>query len=248
MGSACGRKSPQPLDPSKGETAPAVDTVKPSSPPGTGLQQDIGFNQIAPAPVEASEPSAAPSDKYHDGRPAGSAQSSTTAGGKSDVFSCSMSPATTASSAQSDVSLDATASASLKQFAKRNKPKKDMNKFMTHSGGTSQAVAEEPPFTTLGSCPIVSEDKIDANSGGQDQAPPDKDALREKLSEKMQRFDIFDDLDAERLKEFDDIFNKVKDTSNYEAHKKRSRKIDPNKFSTCNGVTTDQATGYSMLT
>lgn len=131
----------------------------------------------------------------------------------------------------------------LKAFGKRNKPKKAASRFATSAGLTGMTGGGLAGFSSFGAQgsmpPITSENEKEAS--------PDAEGSTV-LDAKIAKFDIFDNLDENRMAEFEEIFAKVKETSNYEAHKKKNKKHNPNKFSTCTGVVgTDEETGNSML-
>lgn len=156
--------------------------------------------------------------------------------------------------AKGHVQFDVEATEKLRQFGKRNRPKKDKNKFATHSGGLDSGMASSPitqepeGATTLSAEPAHSGSGALLNLSEVAALTTDIQLAEPKIDEGMVRYDIFDNLDAERVKEFEDMFKKVKDASNYEEHKKKSKKHDPNKFSTCTGVVNfDEATGMSLI-
>lgn len=72
-------------------------------------------------------------------------------------------------------------------------------------------------------------------------SPPSSsgDAYHAPLDARIAQFDIFDSLDAERLREFDEMFHKVKSKSNYDAHTLKTKKHDPGKFISCAVVSAD---------
>jgi len=156
--------------------------------------------------------------------------------------------------AKEHVQFDVEATEKLRQFGKRNRPKKDTNKFATHSGGLDSGTAlspitQEPEgATALAAEPAHNGSGVLLNLSEVAALTTDIQSAEPKIDEGMVRYDIFDNLDAERVKEFEDMFKKVRDASNYEEHKKKSKKHDPNKFSTCTGVVNfDEATGMSLI-
>lgn len=133
--------------------------------------------------------------------------------------------------------LDDEAAAVLRKYAERNKPSRD--KFLS---GPGKLVRQMSP-------------QVDAQDAagppGQVPGRPPSETSGSTIEERMigvlVKYDIFDDIDADRLKEFDEIFAKVKQSSNYEAHKGKQKK-DRSKFSTAAGVTTDDETGELKVT
>mmetsp|Transcript_1684 Transcript_1684/g.2950 ORF Transcript_1684/g.2950 Transcript_1684/m.2950 type:complete len:156 (+) Transcript_1684:59-526(+) len=73
----------------------------------------------------------------------------------------------------------------------------------------------------------------------------DKAAL--KLTEKIAKFDIFDTIDEERIKEFETAAELSVAQSNYKEHKAKSKKIDPNKFASVS-VVQRREDGHSVMT
>mmetsp|Transcript_72494 Transcript_72494/g.172829 ORF Transcript_72494/g.172829 Transcript_72494/m.172829 type:complete len:208 (-) Transcript_72494:64-687(-) len=130
--------------------------------------------------------------------------------------------------------LDSAASESLKRFAERNRPQTGPGVWA--AGAPVVASKSDAHFYRPGasrsSLPI----------GGVD----DGDSL-EQTSENVafSRYDIFDDVDEDRLKEFEEIIEKIKQKSNYAEHTKRAKRH--NKFSTCAGVTENEETGMTVL-
>lgn len=136
----------------------------------------------------------------------------------------SFNPASSASS----LTLDQEASQNLRKFAKRNRPP-NRDKFKT-----------QPAASTLSTPTLL-------NVPGE-AAEPVEEKEMPTLDQKIMKFDIFDDIDGDRLKEFDDLFAKVMQSSNYEAHKKKTKSLNKNKFSTACAVTTDEETGQTSIT
>mmetsp|Transcript_70633 Transcript_70633/g.132182 ORF Transcript_70633/g.132182 Transcript_70633/m.132182 type:complete len:209 (+) Transcript_70633:94-720(+) len=124
--------------------------------------------------------------------------------------------------------LDSAASESLKKFAERNRP------------------ASGPPVRAMLS---VKTDGGCVNQGGATRlslpigAPLGEDPLPR--SHPLARYDIFDDVDEERLKEFEEVFEMVKNRSNYAEHMKWAKRM--NTFVTCAGVTQNEETGMRVL-
>eukprot|EP00434_Breviolum_minutum_P010996 symbB.v1.2.009700.t1/scaffold594.1/size183492/7 len=68
-----------------------------------------------------------------------------------------------------------------------------------------------------------------------------------KLAEKLCKFDIFDSIDEERIKEFEAAAERSMAQSNYKEHKAKSKKIDPNKFASVS-VVQRREDGHSVMT
>jgi hypothetical protein len=123
-------------------------------------------------------------------------------------------------------SVDPQTTARLRKYAQRNRPSRDK-------------------FNSQPASPCGIAGRSIASYQSEAQVTEENISLR--LDQKMVKYDIFDDVDAERLKEFDDIFAKIVKNSNYEAHKKKS-KDRKSKFSTASHVTSDEETGVSSIT
>lgn len=128
-------------------------------------------------------------------------------------------------------SLDEDQSALLRQYAKRNRPSKK-------AGGKGRFMSTPAAIT-----PIDAEDPAENTAVEQASMP-----VMPVFEEKMKKYDIFDSIDGDRLKEFDELFSQVKKNSNYEAHKKKTRNLSKNKFATSAAVSTDEETGQTSIT
>mmetsp|Transcript_39078 Transcript_39078/g.48437 ORF Transcript_39078/g.48437 Transcript_39078/m.48437 type:complete len:148 (-) Transcript_39078:48-491(-) len=131
------------------------------------------------------------------------------------------------------------ATEALKKFVRKNR-NPDRSKFMSVPTPTVLTpvdvdAGEEPPASSV-TLPNTIE-----GLNLQDQA-----ALK-KLSEKIAKFDIFDSIDEDRIKEFEAASEKSVAESNYKEHKAKSKKIDPNKFASVS-VVQRREDGHSVMT
>lgn len=122
-------------------------------------------------------------------------------------------------------SLPRDASKALKKFVRRNRPDVDRNglalKFKSSSPSVSPRRGSSTPQREVGS-----EDPV---------------------TKELQPFNIFEDVTQERLREFEQLFAQSRQSSNYDEFKQKTRRHDPNKFSTCCAVSTDDK-GQTNLT
>mmetsp|Transcript_73642 Transcript_73642/g.172795 ORF Transcript_73642/g.172795 Transcript_73642/m.172795 type:complete len:157 (+) Transcript_73642:78-548(+) len=139
------------------------------------------------------------------------------------------------------------ATEALKKFVKKNRTPKDRAKFM--STPTPMPIEEpaepgephederrpEPSMTLPGTMPGLS-------------LVADADASMKKLvEEKLVKFDIFDSIDEERIKDFEAAAERSKAQSNYKEYKAKNKKIDPNKFASVT-VVQRREDGHSVMT
>uniref|UniRef100_A0A6T0ZSN9 Uncharacterized protein n=1 Tax=Alexandrium monilatum TaxID=311494 RepID=A0A6T0ZSN9_9DINO len=122
--------------------------------------------------------------------------------------------------------LDPAAAQALKQFVKKNRPPQPQ--------ATTPVFLSEPAYDTAGDgedavqkVPTV----IDPNS----------------LSPDIRKFDIFDTIDEDRVKEFESHFQEARVESNYDEFKSNFNKKDAKKFMTSTGVTVKED-GIRVLT
>jgi hypothetical protein len=167
-------------------------------------------------------------------------------------------------STTSSRNLDAEASESLRLYAQRNRPKKEkrgVDKFKTHTGvndendiispEATKALLEELQSLQFKAGITAKKDEMSEAA----TTAPDTEGVGAEVASKgstldettIIKYNIFEDIDGDRLKEFDELFNKFKGSSNYEEHKKKSKK-NPNKYSTLGGITTDYTTGENGAT
>jgi len=139
-------------------------------------------------------------------------------------------------------SLNEQASISLRTYAKRNKPAKNKKKFMTGPACLG-AAADVPPAKTEPTSSDALNEKTEPS-----EPSPKSSTIEEQMIGVLVEYDIFDEIDADRLKEFDEMFSKVKLKSNYEAHKKKMKGLNKSKFSTACVVATDTETGDTKIT
>mmetsp|Transcript_69024 Transcript_69024/g.191055 ORF Transcript_69024/g.191055 Transcript_69024/m.191055 type:complete len:143 (+) Transcript_69024:126-554(+) len=114
--------------------------------------------------------------------------------------------------------LDPDAAQALKQFVKKNRP--------------LPAAAPEPAYTSE---PAKSRGKEPCATAPQ-ALEPGIASLTPALAPAYRKFDIFDNLDEDRVAEFEQLFAEARAASNYDQFKSKSKKVDPNKFTTCSGV------------
>jgi len=143
------------------------------------------------------------------------------------------------------------ASQSLRKYAKRNKPNKE--KFMTSPGlrdERKRSFTPEQNVSLLSSPPGTIDEVTKATPSEMSEGSKStKSTIEEKMiGVLLVKYDLFEEIDAERLKEFDDLFLKVKKTSNYEAHKRKTAKMNKSKFNTACAVCTDEDTGDTKIT
>ncbi|CAE7732333.1 unnamed protein product [Symbiodinium pilosum] len=143
------------------------------------------------------------------------------------------------------------AAEALKKFVKKNRTPKDRAKFMstptpmltpveTSEQGEQPAPEEERPVEPSMSLP--------GTMPGLSLLVADADASMKKLvEEKLAKFDIFDSIDEERIKEFEAAAERSKAQSNYKEYKAKNKKIDPNKFSSVS-VVQRREDGHSVMT
>lgn len=67
------------------------------------------------------------------------------------------------------------------------------------------------------------------------------------LAPQLRKFDIFDNIDEERLREFESIVKDSKMASNFDEFMKKSKKVDPNKFAT-NACVEQKESGQIVMT
>ncbi|CAK9096741.1 unnamed protein product [Durusdinium trenchii] len=73
------------------------------------------------------------------------------------------------------------------------------------------------------------------------------DQVPTELADKFSKFDIFDTIDEERMKEFEAAAERSCAESNYKEHKAKSKKLDPNKFTSVS-VVQRREDGHSVMT
>mmetsp|Transcript_13911 Transcript_13911/g.29112 ORF Transcript_13911/g.29112 Transcript_13911/m.29112 type:complete len:171 (-) Transcript_13911:85-597(-) len=147
------------------------------------------------------------------------------------------------SSAQAPVTteLDGAAAKALKMYARKRRPPQDKTRFYTQQpgmcyegGGIEPLKGPEVVVSDTEAELPKSEEKAKAAVSEATEAAA---ASRETpLPTILKKFDIFDNIDEERIKEYEQLFSEARAASNYDEYKKRSKKADPNKFATCNGV------------
>lgn len=134
--------------------------------------------------------------------------------------SCASCPAATASSPQSNTTLTAVSGGSAR----------DVTRALTAGGGTS------PPDETLRD--LKTERGVGSAKSEAIGALSEISTATESgdICDLYSKFDIFDNVDDDRIRDFLALFAKARAESNIDEFKKKGKKVDPNKFSTCNGV------------
>mmetsp|Transcript_70991 Transcript_70991/g.197203 ORF Transcript_70991/g.197203 Transcript_70991/m.197203 type:complete len:157 (-) Transcript_70991:239-709(-) len=137
--------------------------------------------------------------------------------------------------------LDANAAEALKKFAKKNRPSGFQARFHTVMGQVTEdpsplvdAKREDATVCELAEKPAI---EIGARSVGAG-ALMEAEKVPRLCDPKLQNFDIFDNLDEERVRDFEQLFAESRANSNFDAFKKKNKKADPNKFVTCSGLQT----------
>eukprot|EP00435_Cladocopium_sp_Y103_P022498 s922_g5.t1 len=136
------------------------------------------------------------------------------------------------------------AAEALKKFVRKNR-NPDRSKFMSLPTPMLTPVEAEGEKRGEGteSLPVSSSLTLPGTAQGLDAE--DKAAL--KLTENIAKFDIFDTIDEERIKEFEAAAERSVAQSNYKEHKAKSKKIDPNKFASVS-VVQRREDGHSVMT
>mmetsp|Transcript_159035 Transcript_159035/g.486731 ORF Transcript_159035/g.486731 Transcript_159035/m.486731 type:complete len:135 (+) Transcript_159035:132-536(+) len=123
--------------------------------------------------------------------------------------------------------LDPVAAQALKQFVKKNRP-----------GPTQPATL---PYLSE---PVPEGLPADASTDAV-QAVPSIDTSS--LAPSIRKFDIFDNIDEDRVQEFESLFAEARAASNYDEFRNKAKKADPNKFMTSSGVNVKED-GVRVLT
>ncbi|CAE7257577.1 unnamed protein product [Symbiodinium necroappetens] len=134
------------------------------------------------------------------------------------------------------------ATEALKKFVKKNRTPKDRAKFMS-------TPTPMPPSEETGELrPDERGPEPSMSLPGTMPGLADADASLKKLvEEKLVKFDIFDSIDEERIKDFEAAAERSKAQSNYKEYKAKNKKIDPNKFASVT-VVQRREDGHSVMT
>lgn len=137
------------------------------------------------------------------------------------------------------------AAEALKKFVRKNR-NPDRSKFKSVPTPMLTPVEAEGDKREEGteSLPVSS---ISLTLPGTAQGLDVEDKAVLKLMEKIAKFDIFDTIDEERIKEFEAAAERSVAQSNYKEHKAKSKKIDPNKFASVS-VVQRREDGHSVMT
>lgn len=135
----------------------------------------------------------------------------------------------------------------MKRFVKKNRPGGGAlaSKFVSEGGpvGGKLASSSMPLAPQTATSPKCGEPLARVPDSEAEGVPEEEDDL----PTQFKKFDIFDNIDEERIAEFESVFAKTREQSNYDDFKKKQKKADPKKFATCNGVT-EKEDGNLVLT
>ncbi|CAE8643668.1 unnamed protein product [Polarella glacialis] len=139
----------------------------------------------------------------------------------------------------------------LKKFVRRNKPPIDRSRFNSASSANSASadVGEEKRIIQVNSGPLPAPRGFTSEHQyvpGQTDESFKKAEIKD-LAENLKKFDIFDTISEERILEFEAIAEASRQGSNYKEYKQKTRKLDPNKFSSV-AVVTRGEDGKSVVT
>mmetsp|Transcript_53965 Transcript_53965/g.101208 ORF Transcript_53965/g.101208 Transcript_53965/m.101208 type:complete len:154 (-) Transcript_53965:109-570(-) len=140
------------------------------------------------------------------------------------------------------------AAEALKKFVKKNRTSKDRAKFM--SNPTPLLTPVSVPVSDEGEeeeRPVEPSLSLPGTMPGLAQVADPDGSLKKLVEEKLDKFDIFDSIDEDRIKEFEAAAERSKAQSNYKEYKAKSKKIDPNKFSSVS-VVQRREDGHSVMT
>lgn len=153
--------------------------------------------------------------------------------------------------------LDSEAAQALKQFAKKNKPRLPARSMFSSEGdiGSEEegGIAAELRASNRAATTHVSASYTLGEQERHSASEPPKSAVSlsglasdastesslAAVPAPLVKFDIFDNIDEERVREFEERSKEARAGSNYATFKAKSKKADPNKFATCNGINTN---------
>mmetsp|Transcript_10182 Transcript_10182/g.22530 ORF Transcript_10182/g.22530 Transcript_10182/m.22530 type:complete len:154 (+) Transcript_10182:162-623(+) len=137
--------------------------------------------------------------------------------------------------------LDSKAAEALKEFGRKNRPEiasylSEISQLDGPAGGNRQIVIQRGA-TRSQTTPEQRTAALFASQGlpsiSDEEEPTDP---AESLPEPLRKLDIFDNIDEERVLDFEEHCAEAKENSNYYDFKNKSKKANPAKFATCNGV------------